>query len=201
MTERQNWVKHLFVGLFTTVVVSLAVKLLFGDVPVWMPVMSFTLAVATAHVSDPDTQSLRRRLGDQRAETDAGRTMKTAAGIVSTAGLAGLVKEYGIGGVLYQLFESFIGAIDSAGLVFLAPFRAFGKGLGELVDAVVTSPIQIIAESADYTAFSITGGRYGFFGPATFAVGVLAVIAGLWVFTEAIRRMELSPLRLFRGLR
>jgi len=166
-----------------------------------MPVVSFTLAVATAHVSDPDTQSLRRRLGDQRAQTDSARTMKTAAGIVSTAGLAGLVKNYGIGGILYELFDTAIGAIDSAGLVFLAPFRSFASGLGELVDAIVTSPIQIVAKSAEHSAFSITQGRYDFFGPATFAVGVAAVIAGLWVFTWTIRRMELSPLRLFRGLR
>ena len=135
------------------------------------------------------------------SNAEARRTAKQAAGIVSTVGLAGLVKQYGIGGVFYQLFLSIIGAIDSAGTLFLAPFRAFGRGLGELVEAIVESPISIIEQSADYTAFSITYGEWGFWGPLTFGVGVLSVMIGLWVFTKTIRRIELSPLRLFRGLR
>ncbi|WP_128478344.1 hypothetical protein [Halorussus pelagicus] len=201
MTDKQKWVKHLFVGLFTTVVVTLASKLLFGDVAVWMPVGWFSLAVATSYVTDSDTPSLRRRLGDQRAQADSARTMKTAAGIVSTAGLAGLVKNYGIGGVLYELFDTLIGAIDSTGMVFLAPFRAFSSGLGELVDAVVTSPIQIVVAGAENSAESLTTGQCSQLGPGTFALGVLSVLAGLWVFTMFLRRIELSPLRLFTGRR
>ena len=198
MTDRRFFTERLAVGLFVAFVLTLAEVVLFGGVAVLTPPAAFAGAVVGFHIVR-DTPSLRRRLGDQRAQADSARTMKTAAGIVSTAGLAGLVKNYGIGGVLYELFDTAIGAIDSAGMMFLAPFRAFSGGMGELVDAIVTSPIQIIAESADYTAFSITGGRYGFFGPATFAVGVVSVLGGLLVFTEFIRRMELSPLRLFRG--
>ena len=124
---------------------------------------------------------------------DAEKTAKAASGIVASAGLAGLVEQYVLGGVIYQFGLSIIGAIDGAALVFLSPFRAFGRGLGDLVGAVVTAPIEIIGKSAEFTAFSITRGDWGIFGPLTFAVGVAAVFAGLYIATNALRRLELRP--------
>jgi hypothetical protein len=136
------------------------------------------------------------------AGRDAERTAERAAKIVGgSAGLAGLIQQYLIGGPLYQLALSIIAAIDGAALVFLAPFRAFGNGLAQLVGAVVESPISIIERSADYTAFVITTGDWGFFGPATFAVGVAATFAGLFIAVKALRRIELRPWRIFRSWR
>ena len=135
------------------------------------------------------------------AGRDAERTAKAAAGVVSTVGLAGLIQQYLIGGPIYQLALSIIAAIDGAAMMFLAPFRSFADGLAMLVGAIVESPISIVEQSADYTAFVITRGEWGFFGPATFAVGVVATMAGLYVATKALRRLELRPWRLFTGWR
>lgn len=150
------------------------------------------------------------------ADNDARNTMKIAAIIVgggatgskipdyvgsTNIGLDGLIKEYGIGGVFYQLFNSFIAAIDGAATVFLAPFRAFGKGLGELVEAIVTAPISIVVAGAENAAYSLRYGSYSDIGPGTFAVAVAAVMLGLLVFTKAMRQFELRPWKLFRGLR
>ncbi|MFC7087914.1 hypothetical protein ACFQI5_13540 [Mammaliicoccus vitulinus] len=100
------------------------------------------------------------------------------------------VEQYGIGGVLYATFLEVISAIQSFGGTITAPFRAFGSGLADLVAAAF--PVRIVNEAADFTAFSITRGEWSIFGPFTFAVGIAATLAGLWVFLEIIRRIDLS---------
>lgn len=142
---------------------------------------------------------------DERAEVStrgaaaggAAATAATAASIVADQGLVGLVEKYGVGGVLYQLSLTAIGAIQSAGETFLAPIRAFAGGIADVVSAVF--PARIINEAADFTAFSITQGEWSFFGPLTFAVGVVAVLLGMWVFVRAGSRINFSPLSFFFG--
>jgi hypothetical protein len=130
---------------------------------------------------------------DERAQTSPRSTAKEAAGIVSAVGLVGLVEQYGVGGVLYQFFLSIIGAIQSAGSFFLEPLGAFTGGLADVVAAVF--PARIINAAADFTAFSITQGDWNFFGPFTFAVGVVAVLMGLYVFVVLARRINFSPIQ------
>jgi len=120
----------------------------------------------------------------------AAATAAAAAAIVESQGLVGLVEQYGIGGIVYALSLEIIGGIQSFGTTITAPFRAFGSGLSDLVSAVI--PVRIVNAAADFTAFSITRGEWAIFGPATFAVGVGATMAGLWVFTEMIRRADVS---------
>lgn len=126
---------------------------------------------------------------------------ETASSAVGKYGLAGLIKRYGFGGVFLALAYALIDGIQSFGNTVTAPFTAFGNGLAELVEAIVGAPVSIVEQSARYTGFSITYGEWGFFGPLTFAVGVGATMLGLYVFTITIRRLELRPWRLLRGLR
>jgi hypothetical protein len=124
------------------------------------------------------------------ADDDARSTAQTAAGIVSTVGLVGLVEQYGIGGVLYATFLEVIAGIQSLGTTITAPFRAFGTGLASVVSAVF--PARIINAAADFTAFSITQGDWAIFGPFTFAIGVVATMMGLYVFMVFLRRIDFS---------
>jgi len=101
--------------------------------------------------------------------------------------------------VLYQLFLSIIDAIQGVGGTFLAPLSAFSDGLARVVAAVF--PARIINEAADFTAFSITQGRWNFFGPLTFAVGIAAVLLGLGLFVLVARRINFSPLDILYGNR
>jgi hypothetical protein len=113
-----------------------------------------------------------------------------AAQMVGNHSLVYLVKNFGIGGTIAQLFLSLIGMIQGAGETFMAPLRAFGDGVARLVAGVF--PARIVNAAADFTAFSLTEGDWNFFGPATFAVGVIATLAGIWVFMQFLRRTNLS---------
>jgi len=130
---------------------------------------------------------------DERAQTSPRSTAKEAAGIVSAVGLVGLVQQYGVGGVLYQIFLTIIGAIQDAGSFFLEPLGAFTGGLADVVAAVF--PARIINEAADFTAFSITQGDWNFFGPFTFAVAIAAVLIGLGLFFVVAQRINFSPIQ------
>jgi hypothetical protein len=124
------------------------------------------------------------------ADSSARTTAKQAAGIVSAVGLVGLVEQYGIGGVLYATFLEIIGGIQTFGDTLLAPFGAFRDGLVNLIVAVF--PTQIIDESVAFTAYTITQGEWAIFGPFTFAVGVVATLAGTWMFIALLRRWNIG---------
>ena len=125
-----------------------------------------------------------------RGQASARKTAAAGASIVGSVGLVGLVEQYGLGGILYATFLEVIDGIQSFGDTVTAPFSALGTGLADLVSAVI--PVRIVNAAADFTAFSITRGDWAIFGPFTFAVGVGATMLGLWVFTELIRRSDVS---------
>jgi len=129
---------------------------------------------------------------DERAQTSPRSTAKEAAAIVGSVGLVGLVERYGVGGVLYQFFLTLIGAIQDVGGTFLAPLGAFSDGLASIVSAGF--PARIINAAADFPAYSITEGQWNFFGPLTFAVGIAAVLLGLYLFFLVAQRINFSPL-------
>jgi hypothetical protein len=124
------------------------------------------------------------------AGAGAGGVAMAAATMVDNHSLVYLVKNFGIGGTIAQVFLSIIGMIQGAGETFMAPLEAFGSGLARVVAGVF--PARIVNAAADFTAFSLTEGDWNFFGPATFAVGVIATLAGIWVFMQFLRRTDLS---------
>lgn len=128
-----------------------------------------------------------------RAEMTAKQTAGAAASIVGTYGLVGLVERYGIGGVLYAISLEVIAFIQGIGNTWAKPLFEFANGLARVVAAVF--PARIINAAADFTAFSITQGEWAIFGPFTFAVGVIATMAGLAVFMLALRRIDFSATR------
>lgn len=170
-----------------------------GGAVVGLSVVLYAAVLEVRQLVDLPTLGSLPFPSDERAQTDARSTAKEAAGIVSAVGLVGLVEQYGVGGVLYQLFLTTIGAIQSAGETFLAPIQSFASGIARVVAAAF--PARIINEAADFTAFSLTQGQWNFFGPFTFAVAVVAVLLGLWVFVRAGSRINFSPLSFFFGRR
>lgn len=134
--------------------------------------------------------SVTHSAGRLKAGAGAAGVATFAAAVVGNHNLVYLVKNFGLGGVFAQVFLSIIGAIRGAGQTIMAPLEAFGGGLADVVSAVF--PARIINAAADFTAFSITQGDWNFFGPLTFVVGVLAVLAGLYVFMQFLRRVDLS---------
>ena len=126
------------------------------------------------------------------ADSSARKTAATAAGIVSSVGLVGLVEQYGLGGIFYALFLQVIDFIMNAGSLFLAPLRAFRDGVAAIIEASL--PDEILRASVSYSAYSLTEGEWAIFGPLTFPVGVVVTMAGVWLFLEMLRRVDLNPL-------
>lgn len=130
---------------------------------------------------------------------EAKRTATEAAAIVSTAGLSGLVIEYGIGGAIYALTLQVIGLIQGFGDAILSPFRAFGAGLSRFIEETLFAMIGIVSSGAAETSRSLTQGEWAVFGPATFTIAVLAALGGLAALIVVLRRLELRPWKLVRG--
>jgi hypothetical protein len=126
------------------------------------------------------------------ADSSARKTAATAAGIVSSVGLVGLVEQYGLGGVLYALSLQAIEFTMNLGSLFLAPLRAFRDGVAAIIEASL--PDEILRASVSYSAYSLTQGEWAIFGPLTFPVGVVVTMAGVWLFLEMLRRVDLNPL-------
>lgn len=59
------------------------------------------------------------------------------------------------------------------------------RDLGEFISAFFLTPIPILEETADFTAFELTAGDWAFFGPFTFTAGVVAIgvafMAWVWL--------------------
>ncbi|WP_232702206.1 hypothetical protein [Halobacterium wangiae] len=117
-----------------------------------------------------------------------------AATIVGNHGLVYLVKNFGFGGVLAQLFISIIGAIQGLADSFMSPIQEFVGGLARTIAAMF--PARVISGGADKTLRSLTTGDWAFFGPATFPVSVIAVLAGLSIFLWWLRREDLSAVEM-----
>lgn len=118
-----------------------------------------------------------------------------AATIVENHSLVYLVRNHGLGGVLYATFTEIIKVIQSTADSLFSPIQAMADGVTSLITAVF--PARIINEGADFTAFSLTEGSWNFFGPFTFGVSVLATLFGLLMFMLFIRRFGFSVTSLF----
>ncbi|APE95424.1 hypothetical protein RH831_08885 [Halodesulfurarchaeum sp. HSR-GB] len=78
-------------------------------------------------------------------------------------------------GIAITISEAFSDGLARV-LGVMADFRDF-------VAAFFQSPITILNETADFTAFSLTQGDWAFFGPGTWAVGVASIVFGFYVWT------------------
>lgn len=130
------------------------------------------------------------------AESNASGTMRRAAGIVGSGGLAALVVEHGIGGLFYAFFEVLIGMLYNMGDTFLAPFMALYDGVARFVNMTITSGLQIIEAGGAESARAIQG--WGIIG---YAAGIAAFLAGLALIVLLLRRSEWRPWNIITGMR
>lgn len=79
-------------------------------------------------------------------------------------------------GVLITISEAFADGLSKV-IGLMADFR-------DLIATFFTSPEVILETTAQYTADVLTyGGDWAFFGPGTWAVGVLSIALGFYVWT------------------
>jgi hypothetical protein len=130
------------------------------------------------------------------AKSKAGKTMMQAAGIVGSGGLGLLVKDYGIGGLFYAIFEVLIGLVYSLGDTILAPFLALYGGVATFVEQTILSGLQIIDAGGATSAEAVTS--WGILG---YAAGIAAFLAGLVLVVALLRRSEWRPWNVITGRR
>jgi hypothetical protein len=83
--------------------------------------------------------------------------------------------------------------VQTGGSTLLAPVRAIGMGLADLFGTIVGGPVALIDASIQTGVRSFQEGTAAILGPAAFPFAIFVVMAGLWVFGEAIQRVDLSP--------
>lgn len=123
-----------------------------------------------------------------------------AAGLVDeSGGLTPFIRDFGLGGILYALFLAIIGAIDAAGELILAPFRALADGLADLVSGTIGNMLDVIGAGAGTALVSFESGAATLLGPFAFPFSVAIAMLAMYVFVQFIRRIEFSPLIFLRS--
>lgn len=98
-----------------------------------------------------------------------------------------------IGGLILGATIQILELMDSAGSTIMAPIRAIGMGLADLFGTIVGGPTDLIDASIQTGIRSFQEGTAAILGPFAFPFAIFVVMAGLWVFGEALERVDLSP--------
>jgi len=137
--------------------------------------------------------TIRARMArDTRAETDAKTVVATGAGVASSGGLVALIKDYWIGGSIYQLSLSTVNLIQSFGTVGQV-FRAFGSSVAGLVSSAI--PSEIIDAGVWASSMAIRTE----FGVSGFVIAVIVTMVGVGAFMWFVANIDWSPTQFLRG--
>lgn len=105
--------------------------------------------------------------------------------------LAGILKQ-GIGGVFLAIFIGIVAGINAVVDVVVEPISALGGALAQLVIATFGRPAEIIITGVVQTSQSLAGPFN--VGPATFALSILSVLAGLYLVGQFLQEPETGNL-------
>lgn len=108
-------------------------------------------------------------------------------------GLQPFIRQVGVGGVLYALVLQVVDLIGSVGVVLLAPFRALGRGLADLVGGTIGTGVDVIAAGGSQTITSLTEGLAVWLGPLSFPAAVGIVMLAVYIFVRAVGEVDFSP--------
>jgi len=132
------------------------------------------------------------RVGGTRAQTDSKTVVATGAAVAGSGGLVALIRDYWLGGALYQISLSTVNAIQSLG-TFTQVFSAFGSNVADLVGAAI--PVAIV----DAGVFASASAIRADFGISGFLIGIIVTMLGVGLFMWFLINIDWSPLQLLRG--
>ena len=81
---------------------------------------------------------------------------------------------------MVSIFSGGIDIIQSAFNLVTAPLGDLTDASGELVDAIIEAPLEIVTSGASTSATAISNQ----FGPLAFIVGVSITLAGYWIVIQ-----------------
>jgi hypothetical protein len=96
----------------------------------------------------------------------------------------------GIGLILLAVGSAIASGVFAIADVVIVPLQALTNAAGQLVDAIFGGAAQIIDFGAIATALSIGPGGMFNLGPFSFALGIGAVLLGLYVVTQYLAQPE-----------
>ena len=108
----------------------------------------------------------------------------------ANAGSLGGVIFRGIGGILLAVGTAIASGVLSIADVVIVPLNALTSAAGQLIDAIFGGAAQIIDFGALASALSIGPGGMFNLGPFSFALGIGAVLLGLYVVTQYLAQPE-----------
>jgi hypothetical protein len=108
-------------------------------------------------------------------------------------GLSDFLQNVGVGGISFAIILSVIDAIDAAGELLLAPWRALAGGIVDLVGGTLGSAVDIVEAGGSTAVDSFVNGLAAILGPFAFPASVLIVMIAIYLFVQAALRIELSP--------
>jgi len=98
----------------------------------------------------------------------------------------------GLGGILLAIGSAITTGILTLADVVIVPVQALTSALGDLTTAIFGSPAEIVIAGAQATAQSLLGPFN--VGPATFALSIASVLAGLYVIQLYLSEEETGNL-------
>lgn len=106
-----------------------------------------------------------------------------------------------LAGTFMTLAYQFWAFIESLGGAIMKPFRAFASALASLVTGSIGGPVVLLEASVQTGVESVTEGLFSTFGIFAYPVTMVAVMLGIYIFSVAWRKIDLSPWNFLRNMR
>jgi len=119
---------------------------------------------------------------------------------IESRGLGGLIVGL-VGGTSMTVFFEFWELLGSLGMSIRQPFAAFAGALASLIQGSIGGPVVMLEAAAQTGVVSVTEGLWATLGIFAWPATMVAVMAGLYIFAEAWKTIDLSPWNFLRNIR
>ena len=126
----------------------------------------------------------------------------TASGFIEEeGGWSGFIQNTILGGIVFQIYAQVVEGISSFGDVLLAPPRALGLGLAQVVEVVFEGLGSVFGAGTEASVRSFADGTAALLGPLAQPAATGTILATLAIFIWGINRLDISPFSFIRSLR
>ena len=126
----------------------------------------------------------------------------TASGFIEEeGGWSGFIQNTILGGIVFQVYAQVVEGISSFGDVLLAPPRALGLGLAQVVEVVFEGLGEVFVAGTEASVRSFADGTAALLGPLAQPAAKGTILATLAIFIWGINRLDISPFSFIRSLR
>lgn len=132
-------------------------------------------------------------------DPDATEVINTASEDLEDQSISEYARNTVIGGSLRAIAITLVTIILAVGGAIFRPFGAFVDGMVSLITGTFGGPVLINEAGALTSAASFESGTASLLGPFAWPAAVLVSMIGIFLFIAALRRIDLSPLAIYRS--